>query len=102
MIGTDVSGSVSCNGLTKIPLLGRDVFSDASTPGVSCGKTENLPATCTVGQGYWATTQSCSDLTGMVGVNPATPISGTLYKCTSTNTWTEFYTPYTYPHPLRN
>jgi len=24
----------------------------------------------------------------------------TLYQCTATNTWTAFYTPYTYPHPL--
>jgi len=37
----------------------------------------------------------------MVGTNPSTPISGTLYKCTSANTWTAYYTPYTYPHPLR-
>ena len=37
----------------------------------------------------------------MVGVNPSNPISGTLYKCTSPNTWTAFYTPFPYPHPLR-
>lgn len=24
-----------------------------------------------------------------------------IYKCTATNTWTPFFTPYTYPHPLR-
>ena len=41
-----------------------------------------------------------TSLTGMVGRSPATPISGTLYKCTATNTWTSYYTPYTYPHPL--
>jgi len=28
-------------------------------------------------------------------------IAGTLYKCTSTNKWEPYYTPYTYPHPLR-
>lgn len=71
------------------------------TTGVGCGTLAGRPATCTTGVGYWATTQSCSDLTGMVGVSPTTPISGTLYKCTSTNTWTAYYTPYTYPHPLR-
>jgi hypothetical protein len=69
--------------------------------GVGCGTLGNRPATCTTGVGYWATTQSCSDLTGLVGVSPSTPISGTLYKCTATNTWTAYYTPYTYPHPLR-
>jgi chitodextrinase len=31
---------------------------------------------------YWATDQN------------------TLYQCTATNTWTAYYTPYTYPHPL--
>jgi hypothetical protein len=71
------------------------------TSGVGCGTLGNRPATCTTGVGYWATNQSCSDMTGMVGANPSTPIAGTLYKCTSTNTWTEYYTPYDYPHPLR-
>lgn len=69
--------------------------------GVGCGTLANRPETCTTGVGYWATDQSCSDLTGMVGANPSTPISGTLYKCTDTDTWTAYYTPYTYPHPLR-
>jgi hypothetical protein len=36
----------------------------------------------------------------MIGRSPTTPISGALYKCTATNTWTSYYTPYTYPHPL--
>jgi len=71
------------------------------TSGVGCGTLANRPDTCTTGVGYWATDQSCTDLTGMVGVNPTTPIAGTLYKCTATDTWEEYYTPYTYPHPLR-
>jgi hypothetical protein len=37
----------------------------------------------------------------MAGKNTSTPISGILYKCTATNTWTSYYKPYTYPHPLR-
>lgn len=41
----------------------------------------NLPGTCTVGAGYWATDRS------------------KLYKCTATNTWTEYYSAYTYPYP---
>lgn len=71
------------------------------TSGVGCGTLANRPATCTTGTAYWATDQSCTDMTGMVGKAPSTPISGTLYKCTATNTWSEYYTPYTYPHPLR-
>ena len=69
--------------------------------GVGCGTLANRPATCTTGVAYWATNQSCSDMTGMVGADPSTSISGTFYKCTGTNSWTAYYTPYTYPHPLR-
>jgi len=69
--------------------------------GVGCGTLAARPATCTTGVAYWATNQSCTDMTDMVGINPETPISGTLYKCTSTDHWDSYYTPYTYPHPLR-
>jgi len=67
---------------------------------MGCGTPAARPATCTVGVGYWATNQSCSNLSGMVGANHTETISGTLYKCTATNTWTAYYIPYTYPHPL--
>jgi hypothetical protein len=70
--------------------------------GVGCGTLANRPTTCTAGVVYWATNQSCDDVSeNHIGANPTTPISGTLYKCVSTNTWAAFYTPYTYPHPLR-
>lgn len=67
--------------------------------GVFCGAA--LPPACTLGDGAWITSQSCLDLTGMIGPNPATPIDGTLYRCTAPNTWTPYYRPYPYPHPLR-
>jgi len=75
----------------------NDSYNGSTEKGVFIGT--SLPATATVGDGAWITTQSAA-LTGMVGTNPATPISGTFYKATALNTWTAFYTPYTYPHPL--
>ena len=71
------------------------------TLGVGCGPLAAIPATCTTGVAYWATNQSCDSVSlANVGPNPASPIAGTLYKCTSTNNWTAYYAPYTYPHPL--
>jgi hypothetical protein len=52
------------------------------TSGVGSGLLSARPSTCTPKVAYWA-----SDTT-------------TLYQCTATNTWTVYYTPYTYPHPL--
>jgi len=106
-----------CSGLVKGPdedccyntpdgiLENTDWFQDDTsfdgTEGVGCGTLVSRPETCTTGVGYWATDQSCSVLTDYVGIEPTTPISGTLYKCTSTDTWESYFTPYTYPHPLR-
>lgn len=52
------------------------------TVGTGYGTLANRPVTCSPIVAYWATNQN------------------TLYKCTTENTWTEFYQPYTYPHPL--
>ena len=52
------------------------------TVGTGSGSLASRPATCTTGVVYWGTDAQ------------------TLYKCASTNTWTTYYTPYTYPHPL--
>jgi hypothetical protein len=73
------------------------------TTGTGCGTLGNRPATCTTGVGYWATNQSCSEVpVGSFGPNPTTPIAGTLFRCGPTDTWTTYYTPYAYPHPLRS
>jgi len=63
------------------------------TVGIGQGLLSARPSTCTAGTdpmtggaapgvGYWATD------------------TNTLYVCNPTNTWTAYYTPYTYPHPL--
>jgi hypothetical protein len=93
----------------------RDYYSAASgiqtsptspfngTSGTGWGTLANRPTPCTTGVGYFATDQgswnrSTSNPYG-VQQNGA---DGVLYKCTATNTWTLYYTPYTYPHPLQS
>ena len=82
------------------------------TTGMGYGTLANRPATCTTttetadaGRGgvmYWATDQgnwnaSTSNPRG-VQQNGA---DGVLYICSATNSWSVYYTPYTYPHPLQ-
>lgn len=54
--------------------------------GVGSGLLSDRPSSCTPRVGYWAT--------------DANNGNGELYVCTTPNTWTPYYTPYTYPHPL--
>lgn len=66
------------------------------TVGIGSGVRSARPSTCTTGVAYWSTDQGEWNST-----NGATA-DGTLDRCTSTNNWTNaYYTPYTYPHPLR-
>jgi hypothetical protein len=53
------------------------------TSGVGQGLLSGRPATCTPLVAYWATD------------------TNTLYQCSTKNTWTIYYKPYTYPHPLQ-
>jgi hypothetical protein len=70
------------------------------TTGVGFGTKALRPTTCTAGPGgapgvgYWATDEGSWNNSGnSFG-------QGNLYTCAATNTWTLYYTPYTYPHPL--
>ncbi len=65
----------------------------ACTTGVGTGTTK--PTSCTTGTGFWVTNE------GSWNKKPA-GVQGVLYKCTATDTWTSYYTPYEYPHPNQN
>ncbi len=67
------------------------------TTGTGWGTLANRPTTCTTGVGY-----GVSDAAGGWNDGSNSFYTGNLVfqKCTSTNTWTTIYTPYTYPHPL--
>ena len=59
------------------------------------GRGTSAPSSnCTVGVGYWKAS------TATPTVDPNVIQNGHLYKCLSTNVWTDYYTPYVYPHPL--
>jgi hypothetical protein len=64
----------------------RDFFnfntSFDGTTGVGAGLRSARPSTCTKGVGYWATDEK------------------TFYVATANNTWSAYYKPYVYPHPL--
>ena len=90
---------------------GRDLFNYNSnctatscttgTTGVGTGAAAPM-GTCTAGAGYWKTsyTPASTPPATMADMKTYTQ-SGTFYQCTTHNTWTAHYAPYTYPHPLR-
>jgi len=58
---------------------------------------------CVAGTGYWVTDKPMPNVppTTMADMKTYTQ-AGKFYKCTSNDHWEAYYTPYTYPHPLRN
>jgi hypothetical protein len=72
---------------------GSSTVGATSTGGVGSGPLSSRPSSCTPSVGYWATDQGNWNHSGSGG-------QGELFVCTAPNTWTLYYTPYTYPHPL--
>jgi len=68
--------------------------------GVGVGTLAQMPNTCTVGVAYWALGDgNWNQSGGALGFGGYSG-QGRLYKCTSPDNFTLYYTPYTNPHPL--
>jgi hypothetical protein len=84
--------------LSGIVVANRDYYNHATnfngTSGTGMGTLASIPSTCTPQVAYWATDQGSWNQSGN-GQG-----SGVLYQCSATNTWTAYYTPYTYPYSL--
>jgi hypothetical protein len=92
--GLAVSGMVAAN---------RDIYLSAGAncpAGGNCasgvGNGTTLPTTCTTNTAFWKTDAGGNWDTTHGGAN-----DGALFKCTSTNTWTQYWVPSTYPDPLQ-
>jgi hypothetical protein len=98
------SGATGYSIRDSISTINVDVFVENASfngaTGTGYGSLASLPSSCTPGPGGTYYTSP----TGSYGVayfaTDANNGNGELYVCTSRNTWTPIYQPYTYPHPL--
>jgi hypothetical protein len=99
-----LNGAAEVSIRDTITTVNRDMYTDnpvfIGATGTGYGLLSARPAVCVPGLGgpYYASP------TGSYGVaywaTDANGGQGELYVCTSLNTWTGTYEPYTYPHPL--
>jgi hypothetical protein len=108
-------GAVYANQDTLRIVANRDYYPQASgiqtsptspfdgTTGTGWGPLANRPTTCTAGVAYFATDQGSwnTSASNPYGVQQ-NGADGVLYVATAPDTWTLYYTPYTYPHPLND
>lgn len=72
-----------------------DCTASSCTAGIGEGTTAPT-GTCTLGVGYWVASTPTPTTSSAIIQNAS------FYQCTATNTWTLYYKPFTYPHPLRS
>lgn len=84
--------TASCSAAENAQWYNYDSTFDGTT-GIGRG-TATPSSSCTTGVGYWKAT------TATPTVDSSVIQAGTFYKATATDTWTAYYTPFTYPHPL--
>ena len=85
----------NCDGGQNVGWWTEDVSCTASACSAGIGRGMTPPTgTCTTGVGFWVSATPTPTVSSS-GIQ-----NGSFYKCTATNTWTIYYKPYTYPHPL--
>jgi hypothetical protein len=88
---------------TKIGEVNVDVAGDGQTfaPYVRAGASlRHGDSECVFSAGWQEIKRLGQTLVSKSRLYVQRDIAGTFYKATATNTWTEWYSPYTYPHPL--
>lgn len=88
----------------------RDIYNqNAACAGTACtagiGRGTSLPGACTPtatnsGPYFFDTDAGNWNAPGVDGPQDSADTSGVLYQCTAPNTWTAFWIPFAYPHPL--
>jgi hypothetical protein len=110
--GNTLNGAQADINLQGVPVvqLNRDVYNENdSCAGSSCtggiGRGTSLPSFCTPtptnsGPYFFDTDAGTWNSPGVNGTQDTADANGVLYKCSAPNTWTVFYTPFAYPHPV--